>query len=223
MSITESYISFIETIPSYVLLLQGSPQSLEQAQIEVRQPLEELPKKVFQLIYSYIKGFIGFFPMPIKTWQCLITCIRGTWIWASMSWSSPGGSEAPVSLIPSWRVLMDPKLDMFESLEVALIAIPTDIEPIKWIQIIFIKNSLWQASLHEVLRQKRLKWFLLYTFWSRDWGGWNCFNGHTAHLWNSKKRLFGICGFLTLFAGVLRFFAGFLRVKSVVFFKVSPT
>lgn len=40
---------------------------------------------------------------------------------------------------------------------------------------------------------------------------------------NSKKRIFWICGFLTLFAGVLRFFAGFLRVIPVNFFQFSTT
>ena len=48
---------------------------------------------------------------------------------------------------------------------------------------------------------------------------WACFFlAWLVHLWNSKKRLFWICGFLTLFAGVLRFFAGFLRVILVIFF-----
>lgn len=41
---------------------------------------------------------------------------------------------------------------------------------------------------------------------------------HTTSLQNAALRLFGICGFLSLFAGFLRKFAGFLRVKLVGFF-----
>ena len=47
------------------------------------------------------------------------------------------------------------------------------------------------------------------------------FLSHTARSWKPKKRLFSICGFLMFFACFWSIFAGFLRVKLVVFFWLS--